>query len=69
MYTENQPAQIERPKTGHGRRRMNARQEAPAHPEAPARPVSRRSRAETRDEESLGRPVSRVGFSPESSYR
>ncbi|XP_052821090.1 filaggrin-2-like [Mya arenaria] len=61
MYTENQPARTERPKTGHGRR--SARQEMPA------RPMSRRARPDTNTEESVGRPISRAGFSPDSAYR
>jgi len=59
MYTENEPDRPDRPKTSRGYRERAT----------PARPVSRHSRKENTEEESSGRPVSRVGFSPESAYR
>ncbi|XP_052212709.1 uncharacterized protein LOC127831715 [Dreissena polymorpha] len=61
MYTEHQPERADRPTTSRGHR--SSRQNIPA------RPASRRSREEPPDEEYSGRPISRVGFSPESSYR
>lgn len=65
MYTVNQPERpLERPKTGRGRRRRA---------DIPPRPESRRSGQERipndEESESYGRPMSRVGFSPDQSYR
>ncbi|KAL4221101.1 cilium assembly [Mactra antiquata] len=66
MYTVNQPERPpERPKTGRGRRRRA---------EIPPRPESRRGGQDRRmndddESETYGRPMSRVGFSPDQSYR
>ena len=63
MYTVNQPTRPERPKTSHGRRKKT---------DVPPRPSSRRGHQVKRsdpDEESYGRPISRVGYSPEAEYR
>ena len=66
MYTENQPEMIQRIERPRSSRGIRSRQDIPM------RPGSRRSGDQPHvplEDETYGRPASRVGFSPDASYR